>query len=158
MQFIDQSPAYSVKSLSLQKAVAAGRARLTVAEGGAAVARCFRPALAEANAFDRDINERLDFKTLPTPEKLDLLIDELLPRFFRADKLAQSGRDRWIVDFLIDGSARRTLMIDANGVRGVARPDLPAAVELETDIMTLMAILRWVIASYHMKKLDLDAL
>jgi len=158
MQFIDQAPAYSVKSMSLASAVTAGRAKLTVDPGGARVAACFRPELDAANEFDRDINDRLSFNALSTPEKLDLMIAELLPRFFRADKLALTGRDRWVVSFLIDGSVSRYIECDADGVRPVSDPDQPPAVELETDIMTLMAILRWIIAEFHLKKLDPEAL
>ncbi|MDK3072589.1 hypothetical protein QO034_05660 [Sedimentitalea sp. JM2-8] len=154
MQFIDQSPAYAVKSMSLDKAIGSGRARTSVAPGGARALSCFRPELKAATAFDREINDRLDFNALPTPEKLDLLIDDLLPRFFQADKLAQSGRDRWLVSFLIDGRYERNLLIDAGGVHRVTDPDMPADISLETDIMTLMAILRSVIADVHLKKLD----
>ncbi len=158
MQFIDQAQAYRAKSLSLDKAIAAGRASLTVEPGGQKVAACFRPELSEASAFDREINERVTFNDLPTGEKLDLMIAELLPRFFRPDRLAATGRDKWHVSFLIDGNIRRSLIIDASGVRAEDDTDLPPAVEIETDIMTLMAILRSVIADFHLNKLDPEAL
>ena len=158
MQFIDQASGYAVKSMSLPRAIAAGRATLHVEPGGAKVAACFAPALDAANAFDRDINERLKFNALATPEKLDLMIAELLPRFFQADMLEKTGRDSWHVSFLIDGRHQRTLLIDATGVRAVDDPAISPAVEIETDIMTLMAILRSVIADYHTKKLDPEAL
>ncbi len=158
MQFIDQASGYAVKSMSLNKAIAAGRATVQAEPDGARVAACFRPALDAATAFDRDINDRLRFNALSTPEKLDLMIAELLPRFFHAENLAKSGRDTWHVAFLIDGRVRRSLLIDAEGVRAVEKPPIPPAVEIETDIMTLMAILRSVIADYHTKKLNPETL
>ncbi|WP_424986608.1 hypothetical protein [Microbulbifer sp. S227A] len=158
MQFIDQASGYAVKSMSLDKAIAAGRATIRVEPDGARVAACFRPALDAATAFDRDINDRVKFNTLSTPDKLDLMIEELLPRFFHAENLAKTGRDQWHVAFLVDGRVRRALLIDADGVRAVDEPQIPPAVEIETDIMTLMAILRSVIADYHTRKLDPEAL
>lgn len=158
MQFIDQSAAYSAKSMSLDKAIRAGRAQLSIAPGGAGAVTCFRPALQDATAFDSDINKRLDFNRLPTPEKLDLMIAELLPRFFRADKVAQSGRDSWLAAFLIDGRVERYVLVDKDGVHSVEPSERTPDFELETDIITLMAILRSVIADFHTKKLDLEAL
>lgn len=158
MQFIDQASGYAVKSMSLGKAIAAERATLQMDPDGGRVAACFRPALDAANAFDREINERVKFNALTTPEKLDLMIAELLPRFFYAENVAKTGRDSWHVSFLVDGRIRRSLLIDADGVRAVEEPEIPPAVEIETDIMTLMAILRSVIADYHTKKLDPEAL
>lgn len=158
MQFIDQASGYAVKSMSLSKAVAAGRATLEMEPDGARVAACFRPALDAANAFDQEINERVKFNALTTPEKLDLMIAELLPRFFYADNFAKTGRDNWHVAFLVDGRVRRSLLIDADGVRAVEDPTMPPAVEIETDIMTLMAILRSVIADYHTNKLNPEAI
>lgn len=158
MQFIDQAPAYTAKSMSLAKAIENGRAMVALEPGGEKVAACFQPRLDAANEFDREINNRVNFNALPTPEKLDLMIDELLPRFFCADKFAKTGRDRWIVSFLIDGSVLRSLEIDADGVRAIENPNLPPAFALETDIMTLMAILRSVIADYHRNNLNPEAL
>lgn len=158
MQFIDQAAAYAVKSMSLSKAIRAGRATLTVTSGGAGAVSCFRPALKDATAFDRDINERLDFNALPTPEKLDLMITELLPRFFRTDKMLQSGRGSWLGAFLIDGRVERYVLADKDGVHSVEPSDRSPDFELETDIVTLMAILRSVIADFHTRKLDLEAL
>lgn len=120
MQFIDQASGYAVKSMRLQKAVELGRATLRVEPNGAKVAACFHPALNEANAFDKDINKRLKFNDLSTPDKLDLMIAELLPRFFRPENLAKTGRDSWHVSFLVDGRFRRSLMIDANGIKARA--------------------------------------
>ncbi|WP_316774124.1 hypothetical protein [Sedimentitalea todarodis] len=144
--------------MSLNTAIVAGRATLQMEPDGARIAACFRPTLEAANSFDREINERLKFNALTTPEKLDLMIAELLPRFFYADNFAKTGRDIWHVAFLVDGRHRRSLLIDADGVRAVDDPTIPPAVEIETDIMTLMAILRSVIAEYHTKKLDPEAL
>lgn len=149
MQFIDQSAAYTRKSITLDKALAAGRAKLTAEPGSDKLAICFRPELKIAIAFDLDIDDRVDFKTLPTPDKLDLMIDDLLPRFFHPDLLPLTGRAVWHVRFVIDGSHRRTLRLDDRGLHDVSRDDPPAEVELETDILTLMALLRAQIAEFH---------
>ncbi|MGR3660736.1 MAG: hypothetical protein ACU0CA_06035 [Paracoccaceae bacterium] len=150
MQFIDQAAAYTRKSISLEQALSSGRAKLTADPDWEKLAVCFRPELELANAFDRDIDARLSFKDLSTPAKLDLLIDELLPEFFHADLLALSGRDNWIVRFVVDGGIVRTLKIDSEGVHPVDGQDWIATFELETDIMTLFAILRSVIADFHL--------
>ncbi len=157
MQFIDQAPPYKIKSLSLDKAIRAGRARLTLGDGGGNAVLCFRPELKEATAFDREINDRVDFNALPTERKLDLMIEELLPRFFHIDKLALTGRDSWLGLFLIDGRVERRVLVDGDGVRAVQTSDRVPDFEMETDIMTLMAILRSLIADFHTGKLDLDA-
>ena len=149
MQFIDQSAAYNRKSITLEKAIATGRARVTSAPGAEALMVAFRPELRLAIAFDLDIDERVTFNDLPTAEKIDLLIDELLPRFFHPDLLVLTGRDVWHVRFVIDGSHRRTLRLDDRGLHDVSRDDPPAEVELETDILTLMALLRAQIAEFH---------
>ena len=60
MQFIDQAPPYKIKSLSLDKAIRAGRARLAFGDGGGNAVLCFRPELKEATAFDHEINDRVD--------------------------------------------------------------------------------------------------
>jgi hypothetical protein len=153
MQFIDQSAAYNRKSISLADAVKAGRANLTLGPDAEKLGVCFRPELAVATAFDRSINTRLKFADLSTPDKLDLMIDELLPGFFHADILPRTGRDNWRVRFVVDGTVRRTLEIDANGVRATKEePDQSTDIEVETDAVTLMAILRSVIAEYHTNK------
>ena len=158
MQFIDQAAEYRVKSISLDKAIQLGRANLTVAPGGGKAVTCFRPELDAATGFDKDINEKVDFNALPTAEKLDLMIENLLPRFFRADKFENSGRDCWCARFLIDGRIERFVIVDKDGVRAIDGLNQTADFELETDVMTLMAILRSVIADFHTRKLDLEAL
>jgi hypothetical protein len=53
----------------------------------------------------------------------------------------------------VDGTARRTLEIDANGVRATKDdPNQSPDIEVETDVVTLMAMLRSVIAEYHTNK------
>lgn len=158
MQFIDQSAAYSVKSISLSKAISSGRAHLSVSPGGAKAVTCFCPGLHAATEFDREINEKLKFNALPTAEKLDLMIAELLPRFFRAEKVEQSGRKSWLALFLIDGRIERRLLVNQDGVSVVSATERKPDFELETDITTLMAILRSIIADFHTNKLDLEAL
>lgn len=153
MQFIDQSAAYNRKSISLSEAIKAGRANLMLGPDAEKLAVCFRPELGVATAFDRAINGRLKFADLSTPAKLDLMIDELLPGFFHADMLAETGRDNWCVRFVVDGTVRRTLAMDANGVRATRDdPDQSPDIEIETDVVTLMAMLRSVIAQYHTNK------
>lgn len=152
MQFIDQAAAYSQKSISLTKAVDAGRAKLSAAPDAEKLALCFRPALKVASAFDTSIDARLKFFELSTLAKLDLLIEELLPGFFHADLLPLTGRDSWTVRFVIDADVHRTLFMDATGIRAIEDgQDTDPAIELETDVMTLLAILRSVIAEYHLK-------
>ncbi len=152
MQFIDQAPAYSQKSISLDKAIQLGRAKLTAEPGAEKLVLCLRPELAVANAFDRSINARLKFAELSTPDKLDLLIDELLPGFYHAELLPRTGRETWVVRFAIDGNVQRTLTMDGDGMRAIENdPDQTPDVELETDIITLMAMLRSVIAEFHLK-------
>ncbi|MGD9865379.1 MAG: hypothetical protein AB7S99_19420 [Pseudodonghicola sp.] len=153
MRFIDQPPAYNRKSLPLETAIALGRADLFMAEGSDRLAVCFRPRLEVANAFDRAIDARLKFNDLSTPEKLDLMIAELLPGFYHPEFLPLTGRTFWAVRFVVDGTVRRTLAMDAGGIRAIDDPrdgqDVVPAIELETDIMTLMAILRSFIAEFH---------
>lgn len=149
MQFIDQSAAYTRKSITLDKALDAGRAKITAAPGSEKLAICFRPELKVAIAFDLEIDDRVNFKTLPTPDKLDLMIDELLPRFFHPDLLPLTGREVWHVRFVIDGNHRRTLRLDDHGLHDVSGEDPEAEVELETDILTLLALLRAQIAEFH---------
>ncbi|MEC7256685.1 MAG: hypothetical protein VXW58_02600 [Pseudomonadota bacterium] len=152
MQFIDQSAAYNRKSITLEKAIATDRARVTAAPGAEALMVAFRPELKLAIAFDLDIDERVTFNDLPTAEKIDLLIDELLPRFFHPDLLLLTGRDIWHVRFVVDGTTRRTIRLDDLGVRDVSHLDPAAEIELETDVMTLLALLRSAIAQFHVLK------
>lgn len=152
MQFIDQAPAYRQKSLSLKKAVELGRARVTSDPDTPKLGYCFRPELKIATGFDRKIDTQVSFNDLPTSEKLDLLITGLLPDFFHPDMLPQTGRDSWVARFVIDGNVFRTLKMDPSGIHAVDNSDMPPAFELETDIMTLMAILRSTIADFHNNK------
>lgn len=158
MQFIDQSAAYNKKSISLPRAIELGRAKVTAGPDTGKIARCFRADLKVATDFDRAIDARLRFFDLSTPAKMDLMIDELLPGFYHPDLLAKTGRDRWTVRFVIDGDVDRCLTIDATGL-GLATPEharTPDA-EIETDIMTLMAILRSLIAEHHLNTPDVTA-
>ncbi len=148
MQFIDQSATYNRKSISLADAIKTGRANLFVAPGAEQLAKCFRPELSVAKGFDKSIDPRVKFADLSTPAKLDLMIDELLPGFFHPDLLAQTGRDTWQVRFVVDGDVQRDLHIDRDGIRA-GDPDRDPEIEVETDIVTLMAMLRAVIADYH---------
>ena len=149
MQFIDQAPAYRAKALTLNAAIDAGRARLTGSPGAQKIVACFRPELEIATAFDQAIHERVRFNDLPTPEKLDLMIAELLPGFYHPEDLGLTGRSTWTVRFLVDGTVERILRMDEEGLRAIDGTAATPDVELETDIMTLMAILRSVIADYH---------
>lgn len=158
MQFIDQAPAYKTKSISLAQAIKSGRAKLTAEDGSEKLLASFRPELTVATAFDSQIDGRLRFNDLSTAEKLDLLIADLLPGFFHAELLPDTGRDNWAARFIIDGTVSRTVQIDADGVRSTQAADITPAFELETDIMTLMAILRSVIAEFHLQRLDLQKL
>jgi len=150
MQFIDQAPDYKQKSITLNKAIGLGRAKLVAPQGSEKLLICFRPELDKANAFDRSISKRLAFNELSTPEKLDLLIKELLPTFYHPEFLPLTGQDTWVVHFLVDGSVHRTLQLDAEGIHTISSQDCDPALELETDIMTLMAILRSTIANFHL--------
>ena len=152
MQFIDQAPAYKHKSISLKKAVEMGRAKVTIAPECQQLGHCFHPELTAATGFDKRIDKKVKFNDLPTPEKLDLMIGELLPEFYHADQLPQTGREAWMARFLIDGDVERVLRMDAAGLQVVDATDETPDFELETDIMTLMAILRSVIAEYHHNK------
>lgn len=153
MRFIDQTPAYSRKSLPLETAIALGRTDLFMAEDSNRLAVCFRPRLKVANAFDRAIDARVTFNDVTIPEKLDLMIAGLLPGFYHPEFLPLTGRTFWAVRFVVDGAVRRTLAMDAEGIRAIDGPvngqDVVPALELETDIMTLMAILRAFIAAFH---------
>lgn len=157
MQFIDQAQAYTAKSLSLEEAIRSGRAKLTSAPGSEKMLACFRPDLDVATAFDRNIDPRFRFNDLSTSAKLDLMIDELLPGFFHADLLPTTGRQVWNARFVIDGNVTRDLQIDPYGLHVLDSIDEEPSFELETDVMTLMAILRSIIADFHTKKLDLAA-
>ena len=141
MDFIDQAPAYRQKTLSLKQAIQSGRAKVTASDKSQKLAVCWRPELAAANAFDKSINTRVKFNELPTEEKLDLMIEELLPGFYHPQFLPLTGQDSWIVRFVVDGNILRTLKLDAAGIHTVNGQDWTPAFELETDIMTLMAIL-----------------
>lgn len=152
MQFIDQSAAYTQKSITLAQAVAAGRARVSAPEGAEKLAMCFRPELKVAIAFDLDIDERLDFNTLPAGEKLDLFAAELLPKFFHPDLIPITGRSEWHVRFVVDGSETRLLRMDGRGLHDVSHQDRGADIEIETDMVTLLAMLRSVIAEFHHRK------
>ena len=152
MQFIDQAPAYRHKSISLKKAVEMGRAKVSVAPECQQLGHCLRPELTVATGFDKRIDKKVKFNDLPTPEKLDLMITELLPDFYHADQLPQTGREAWVARFLVDGDVERILQMDATGLHVVDVVEGEPDFELETDIMTLMAILRSVIAEYHHNK------
>ena len=154
MQFIDQSPAYRAKSVTLDQAVATGRASLKLTPGCEKLGICFRPELEIANAFDRRIHERVKFNDLATGDKLDLMIDELLPDFYHPENLPLTGREVWTVRFVVDGSVERILRMDAEGLRRIERAEPAPAIELETDIVTLMAILRAAIAEFHQNRKD----
>jgi len=155
MQFIDQSATYSKKSITLATALDSGRAKVTADPDAHKLNLCFRPELEVATAFDAAIDARLRFFDLPTPQKLDLFIDELLPGFYHADLLPLTGRESWTAHFVIDSNVRRTLIIDADGIRAIdPDPDLTPDFELETDIMTLLALLRAVIADFHLNAPD----
>lgn len=149
MQFIDQSPAYRRKAITLKQAVADGRAALTAPEDAAALALCFRPELKIANAFDRSIDKRVKFNDLPTGDKLDLMIAELLPKIFHGELIAGTGRESWRVRFLVDGDVERILHMDADGIAPAPADGRKPDVEIETDVITLMAILRAVIADFY---------
>ena len=155
MQFIDQSAAYRSKAISLQQAISSGRAQYRADTDAEGFGKCFRPDLEKATGFDKDIDGQVKFNGLTTPEKLDLMIEKLLPLFFVPGNLGASGRDSWDVHFLIDGASTRRLRFDDDGVRAVEDSNEPAAVALETDMATLMALLRWVIAQYHHKRIEL---
>ncbi|MCB1342311.1 MAG: hypothetical protein KDK24_14835 [Pseudooceanicola sp.] len=152
MQFIDQAPAYKRKSITFAKAVAQGRARVKAETDADRLAVCFRPDLKTAIAFDMDIEDRLDFNALSTSEKADLLIDELLPKFCHPDLLPLTGRSAWHVRFVIDGTVERTLRFDDRGLHDVSHEDAWPEIEIETDILTLLAMLRAEIARFHMTK------
>jgi hypothetical protein len=54
------------------------------------------------------------------------------------------------VRFVVDGDVHRTLQIDKDGIRASdPDPDSGPDIEIETDIVTLMAMLRSIIADYH---------
>lgn len=152
MQFIDQSPAYKRKSISFGKAVEANRVKLTAEAGSEKLAICFRPDLKTAIAFDLDIDERLDFNSLSTSEKIDLLIDDLLPKFCYPDLLPLTGRSVWNVRFVIDGTVERTLRFDEFGLHDVSHEDVWPEIEIETDVVTLLAMLRAEIARHHVTR------
>lgn len=151
MQFIDQSAAYTRKSITLDHALTTGRARIGAHNGSDKLAICFRPELKVAIAFDLDIDDRVDFNALPTTEKMDLMIDDLIPNFFHPDLLPLSGQDVWYVRFIIDGTVVRTLRFDDHSAYNVSHALLDAEpdIELETDIVTLLALLRAEIARFH---------
>ena len=151
MQFIDQSAAYSRKSITLEDALASGRARISTKDGSEKLAVCFRPELKVAISFDLDIDERVDFNALSTPDKMDLMIDDLIPNFFHPDLLPLTGKDVWYIRFIIDGTVVRTLRFDDHGMHNVSQALLDADpdVEVETDIVTLLALLRAEIAKFH---------
>lgn len=154
MQFIDQAPAYRAKAVSPDAAIASGRARLDAVPGAERLAVCFRPELEIATAFDRSIHARLKFDVLPTDRKLDLMIDELLPGFFHPEALPMTGRARWVLRFVVDGTVTRTLQVDESGIRRIDGGDAPPDMLLETDIVTLMAMLRFCIADHHRSRKD----
>lgn len=155
MQFIDQSTTYSKKSITLATALETGRAKLTADPDAHKLNICFRPELEVANAFDTAIDARLRFFDLTTPQKLDLFIDELLPGFFHPDLLPLTGRDSWTAHFVVDANIHRTLIMDKDGIRSIdPAPGLTPDLEMETDIMTLLALLRAVIADFHLNAPD----
>lgn len=148
MQFIDQSPDYRQKSLSLKTAISKGRAKASFDPEFRMFGHCFRPELEIAKNFDRRIDKRLTFDELPTPQKADLLISELLPDFFVPEGLAASGRSVWSFRFLIDGDVERFLLADSSGLHRSEDDLAEVSFELETDILTLMSLLRWLISVY----------
>ena len=149
MQFIDQSAAYNRKSITLDKALSAGRIKMSTTPGVERLAMCFRPELKVAISFDLDIDERLDFNALSTADKLDLMIDELLPRFFHPDILVLTGKTVWYARFVVDGTVDRMIRMDDVGLHDVTGQNVHPDVEFETDIMTLLALLRSEIAQFH---------
>jgi hypothetical protein len=158
VQFIDQAPAYSQKSISLTRAIDLGRAKINAEAGSENLMACFRPELKIATAFDTAVDARMRFFDLPTPDKLDLMINELLPGFYHPELLPLTGRDSWVVRFVVDGDVHRTLIMDADGIRTLEIGQDPVpAIELETDIMTLLALLRSTIADFHLNTPDVTA-
>ena len=149
MQFIDQSRAYARKAVTLDQALLEGRARLRAAPGSEAVLEASRPDRQVALAFDRAIHDRVDFDALSTPEKCDLMIGELLPGFFRPEDLDKTGRTLWRLSFTVDGFVTRHLELSAAGIAVVPSGTRAADIEIETDIVTLMAMLRAFIAQHH---------
>ena len=82
-----------------------------------------------------------------------MLVDELLPKFFHPDLVVLTGRSVWHVRFVVDGTVERTLRLDDMGVHDVSHePDIWPEIEIETDILTLLAMLRAEIARFHMTK------
>jgi len=78
-----------------------------------------------------------------------------LPGFFHANLLPLTGRDSWTAHFVVDGNVHRTLIMDAKGIRSIdPAPDNTPDFELETDIMTLLALLRAAIADFHLNAPD----
>ena len=152
MQFIDQSATYRKKSIHLSQAVSDGRAQVKARPGAALLAECFRPELKIVNNFDKSIDKRLKFDDLPTDGKLDLLAAELLPAIFDPDALPDGDNGIWRVRFLIDGTVERVLHIDASGIHPAPCDDRANDIEIETDVVTLMAILRAAIADYYHKR------
>ena len=157
MQFIDQSADYRKKSVTLGAAVKDGRAQVVAPEGAETLALCFRPELRLANEFDRSINERVTFNDLPTDEKLDLMTAELLPKIYHPALLKQTGKDSWRVRFLVDGSVERVLHMDGDGVGHAPADERAPDVEIETDVVTLMAMLRAAIADFFHNPPDLPS-
>jgi hypothetical protein len=149
MQFIDHASSYNKKSITLDRALAENRIRLDFEPGAEKLAQCFRPELKIAIAFDLEIEDRVKFNALPTNEKLDLLIDELLPRFFHPGLLLLTDRPVWHVRFVVDGQHVRVLRLDAFGLHLVPDDMNSADVEIDTDIVTLLALLRALIAEFH---------
>lgn len=155
MQFIDQSATYSKKSITLATAIETDRAKVTADPDAHRLNICFRPELEVANAFDAAIDARLRFFDLTTSQKLDLFIDDLLPGFFHPDLLPLTGRESWTAHFVVDANVHRTLIMDAKGIRAVdPDPNQTPDFEMETDIMTLLALLRAVIADFHLNTPD----
>ena len=149
MQFIDHATPYNRKSITLGRALEDERARLIAVPDADRLMICFRPDLKQAMAFDRDIDERLEFKALSTAEKLDLMIEELLPLFFHPDLLVLTGREIWHARLIVDGSVERLLRMDDRGLHDATGSVVAAEIELETDAITLLALLRAEIAKFH---------
>lgn len=152
MQFIDHAARFNRKSITLERALAEDRIKIAYQPGAEDLAQCFRPELKIAIAFDLEIEDRLKFNALPTGDKLDLLIDELLPRFFHPDLLILTDRPVWYIRFVVDGKFVRVLRLDEFGLHVDSRELDSPDVDIDTDIVTLLALLRALIAEFHYTK------
>ncbi len=142
MQFIDSSTAIHSNVMSVQKAIVTGRLDFKQATDIAEFAGLFRADREAAQSFDQRVEMLVDFSALSPAGKLDLLIDELLPRVFDAAGMAAFEQQAFVVRVTLNGGVERSLRFDGEGVTRVASdmgmPDLA----FETDIETLLAVLR----------------